>query len=64
MLMMRKLCEKGRAAPAIYVFELQPVRRKTRHALAQQARYAAISAEARLVRMGREENSRRVVSFL
>jgi hypothetical protein len=64
MLMMRKLCEKGRAPPAIDVFELQPARHKTRHALAQQARYAAISAEARLVRMGREENSRRVVSFL
>ena len=65
LVLMRKLCEDGRAVPIVDVFEVQPSRRVTRRSTAaDRVRRAAVTAEARVVRTASVDVFRRIVGFL
>ena len=61
---MRKLCENGRAAPVVDVFEVRVTRVTRRSTAADRARRAAGTAEARVVRTASVDVFRRIVGFL
>ena len=64
LVLMRKLCADGRAAPIVDVFVRPPSRVTRRSMAADRVRRAAITAEARVVRTASVDVFRRVVGFL
>ena len=64
LVLMRKLCADGRAAPIVDVFVRPPSRVTRRSMAADRARRAAVTAEARVVRTASVDVFRRIVGFL
>ena len=64
LVLMRKLCADGRAAPIVDVFVRPPSRVTRRSTAADRARRAAVPAEARVVRTASVDVFRRIVCFL
>ena len=64
LVLMRKLCEDGRAAPVVDVFEVRVTRVTRRSTAADRVRRAAVTAEARVVRTASVDVFRRIVGFL
>ena len=64
LVLMRKLCADGRAAPIVDVFVLPPSRVTRRSMAADRVRRAAVTAEARVVRTASVDVFRRIVGFL